>query len=118
MKTPLIFLAASLSFPVCHALGDDGIFVAVGYGGRRMASRDGQTWEHIQQWADKGADDLNNLMGLAFGKGKFVCVGGGGFSRETQGGHILVSTDGIAVSSLSGASGAGKRPRPACSSPR
>ncbi len=96
MKAPLLLLAASLALPVCHASAADGIFVAVGYGGRRMASRDGQTWEHVQQWADKGADDSNNLMGLAFGKGKFVCVGGGGFSRETQGGHILVSTDGVA----------------------
>jgi hypothetical protein len=76
------------------ALAGDGIFVAVGYGGRRMTSRDGQVWENVQQWAEKGGDDANNLMGLAFGKGRFVCVGGGGFSRETQAGHILVSTDG------------------------
>ena len=59
-----------------------------------MSSRDGQTWENIQQWAEKGADDSNNLMGLAYGQGRWVCVGGGGWSKETQAGHILVSTDG------------------------
>lgn len=72
-----------------------GIFVAVGYGGRRMISHDGINWEHVQQWADKGADDWNNLISIAYGKGKFVAVGGGGWSRDTQAGHILVSTDGI-----------------------
>ena len=70
------------------------LFVAVGYGGRRMTSTDGQTWENVQQWADKGADDSNNLISVAYGKGKFICVGGGGWSKETQAGHILASTDG------------------------
>ena len=73
-----------------------GIFVAVGYGGRRMSSRDGIHWENVQQWADKGADDSNNLISLAYGKGKFIAVGGGGWTRETNAGHILVSTDGAA----------------------
>lgn len=68
--------------------------VAVGYGGRRMTSTDGRAWENVQQWADKGADDWNNLISICYGKGKFVCVGGGGWSRDTQAGHILVSTDG------------------------
>lgn len=76
------------------ALAADGVYVAVGYGGRRMTSRDGKTWENVQQWVDEGKDDSNNLMSVAFGQGKFVCVGGGGWSRETQAGHILVSTDG------------------------
>src|SRR5271165_2966513 len=71
-----------------------GIFVAVGYGGRRMSSRDGITWQNVLQWADKGADDSNNLISIAFGKGKFVAVGGGGWSRDSQAGHVLVSTDG------------------------
>jgi hypothetical protein len=86
---PLLLVATAST-----SLGADGLYVAVGYGGRRMTSRDGQTWENVQQWADKGADDWNNLIGLAYGKGKFVCVGGGGWSRDTQAGHILVSTDG------------------------
>lgn len=72
-----------------------GLFVAVGYGGRRMTSRDGVHWENVQQWADKGADDSNNLISLVYGKGKFVAVGGGGWSRESQAGHVLVSTDGV-----------------------
>src|SRR4051812_7673382 len=76
------------------ALAGDGLYVAVGYGGRRMTSRDGKTWENVQQWVDEGKDDSNNLMSIAFGKGKFVCVGGGGWTKETQAGHILVSTDG------------------------
>lgn len=76
------------------AVAADGLYVAVGYGGRRMSSKDGVTWENVQQWSDKSADDANNLMGLAFGKGKWVCVGGGGFAKDSQAGHILVSTDG------------------------
>ncbi|HWE02972.1 MAG TPA: hypothetical protein VG326_11245 [Tepidisphaeraceae bacterium] len=71
-----------------------GVFVAVGYGGRRMSSRDGMTWQNVQQWVDKGEDDSNNLISVVFGKGKFVAVGGGGWSRDTQAGHILISTDG------------------------
>ena len=69
-------------------------WVAVGYGGRRMISTDGLKWEVTAEWAEKGGDDSNNLMGLAYGCGKFVAVGGGGFSKATQGGHILVSIDG------------------------
>ncbi|MGB8169186.1 MAG: hypothetical protein WCF18_16940, partial [Chthoniobacteraceae bacterium] len=91
---PLRLFLAFASLLQC-ASAADGLYLAVGYGGRRMTSRDGQMWENVQQWADKGGDDANNLMGLAFGKGKWVCVGGGGFSKETQAGHILVSTDGV-----------------------
>ncbi len=80
--------------PTTNAAGQ--IFVAVGYGGRRMSSTDGIHWQNVQQWADKGADDSNNLISVAFGQGKFVAVGGGGWTRETQAGHILVSTDGAA----------------------
>jgi len=69
-------------------------WVAVGYGGRRMISHDGVQWEITAEWAEKGGDDSNNLMGLAYGLGKFVAVGGGGFSKDQQGGHILVSKDG------------------------
>jgi hypothetical protein len=93
MKIPLLLSLFAASFAPC-VIAADGVFVAVGYGGRRMTSADGQKWENVQQWAEKGEDDSNNLMGLAYGKGKFVCVGGGGWTRETQAGHILVSTDG------------------------
>jgi hypothetical protein len=93
MKTPLL-ATALLALTSLAAFAGDGFYVAVGYGGRRMTSTDGKTWENVQQWAEEGKDDWNNLMGLAFGKGKFVCVGGGGWSRDTQAGHILISTDG------------------------
>lgn len=83
----LLFFATTLE-------AAESLYVAVGYGGRRMTSRDGQNWENVQQWAEKGADDSNNLMSIAYGKGKFVCVGGGGWSKETQAGHVLVSENG------------------------
>ena len=73
---------------------EQGVYVAVGYGGRRLLSRDGSTWEITAEWAENGGDDNNNLMGLAFGKGKFVAVGGGGGSKDGKGGRILVSSDG------------------------
>jgi hypothetical protein len=76
---------------LCHAADT---WVAVGYGGRRMISNDGLKWEITAEWAEKGGDDSNNLMGLVYGLGKFVAVGGGGFSKDKQGGHILVSKDG------------------------
>lgn len=69
-------------------------WVAVGYGGRRMISTDGLTWTVTAEWAENGGDDSNNLMSVAYGKGKYVAVGGGGFARDKQAGHILVSTDG------------------------
>ncbi|HEX8915622.1 MAG TPA: hypothetical protein VF796_24930 [Humisphaera sp.] len=94
-------LAAAASAPLAGLLRQtlaapaaQGVYVAVGYGGRRMMSRDGLAWDAVQQWTDKNADDSNNLISVAFGKGKFVAVGGGGFSKETQAGHVLVSADG------------------------
>ena len=71
-----------------------GTFVAVGYGGRRMSSTDGIHWENVQQWEEKGGDNSNNLISIAYGNGLFVAVGGGGWSRDSQAGHILVSSDG------------------------
>jgi hypothetical protein len=54
-----------------------GLFVAVGYGGRRASSHDGVTWEHDQELAPNGGDDWTLLCDVAFGKGVFVAVGGG-----------------------------------------
>lgn len=68
-------------------------WVAVGYGGRRMVSTDGQKWEITAEWAQPGADDGNNLMSAVFADGKFVAVGGGG-GGPSAAGHILVSKDG------------------------
>lgn len=88
-------LVTARGWPVNDALAaEGGVYVAVGYGGRRMSSRDGVTWENLVEWAGSGGDDSNNLMSVAFGAGKFVAVGGGGWNRETQAGHILVSPDG------------------------
>ncbi len=69
------------------------IFLAVGYGGRRMISTDGINWEITAEWAQPGGDDGNNLMSAAFAQDKFVVVGGGG-GGNTGAGHILVSKDG------------------------
>jgi len=53
-----------------------GTWVAVGYGGRRLVSTDGKTWEQTAQWVENGGDDDNLLRGLTYGNGKFVAVGG------------------------------------------
>jgi hypothetical protein len=74
-------------------LGAEGTWVAVGYGGRRMISTDGQTWTITAEWSQPGGDDSNNLMSAVYAQEKFVVVGGGG-GGKTGGGHILVSTDG------------------------
>ena len=82
--------------PAAPTAAPAGIFVAVGYGGRRMSSRDGSHWENVQQWDNKSADDSNNLISIAYGNGKFVVAGGGSPLKDNPrvGGHILVSTDG------------------------
>ena len=64
------------------------VFVAVGYGGRRMISLDGIKWEITAEWKENGGDDANNLMSIAFARDKFVVVGG------FVPGRILVSSDG------------------------
>src|SRR5882757_4237199 len=66
-----------------------GLFVAVGYGGRRITSRDGVTWENDQRWSDEAKDNDDVLFDVAFGAGRFVAVGGG-----AQTGHILSTRDG------------------------
>jgi hypothetical protein len=89
----LLALVANSPHPAGAADEDQGVWVAVGYGGRRMVSTDGKKWEITAEWAQPGGDDSNNLMGLVFAQGKFVAVGGGG-AGKTGGGHILVSRDG------------------------
>ncbi len=68
---------------------ESGLFVAVGYGGRRISSHDGFAWENDQRWSDVAADDDNVLFNVAFGAGKFVAVGGG-----AKIGRILTTRDG------------------------
>jgi len=86
-------LALLLALPVLQAFGAE-TWVGVGYGGRRIVSHDGLNWAITAEWAPAGKDDSNNLMSAAFGAGRFVVVGGGGWSKDTQAGHILTSNDG------------------------
>ncbi len=77
------------------ATADDGVFVGVGYGGRRIVSTDGKAWTIAAEWAEKGGDDSDNLLSVVFAQGKFVAVGGGTPKRDKAvGGHVLVSKDG------------------------
>jgi hypothetical protein len=56
--------------------GGLGVFVAVGYGGRRVRSvDDGRTWIDDQWLVAQGGDDLYLLRAVAFGGGQFVAVG-------------------------------------------
>ncbi len=89
----LALLVACLVLPEAQAADapatqPNQLFVAVGYGGRRMSSHDGLHWENDVQWSDKAADDDNVLFNVAFGQGKFIAVGGAGV------GHILMTRDG------------------------
>ena len=68
---------------------DGGLFVAVGYGGRRITSRDGISWENDQRWSNEAKDNDEVLFDVAFGAGRFIAVGGG-----SQTGHILSTRDG------------------------
>src|SRR6478609_2757018 len=87
----LIFLLAALAIITPVRAAD--LWLAVGYGGRRMISTDGKTWEITAEWAQPGADDSNNLMSAVWARNQFVVVGGGG-GGPTSAGHILVSKDG------------------------
>lgn len=98
VKLPLlVFLcfALVLSILVSVTNASDGLFVAVGYGGRRISSTDGAHWENDQRWSDESKDDDNVLFNIAFGFDRFIAVGGG-----ARVGHILSSQDGITWKSL------------------
>jgi hypothetical protein len=88
MRRLAFFLTLLLVLP---AMAEDpkGLFVAVGYGGRRMSSRDGRTWENEVRWSEVEADDDNVLFNVAFGLGRFVAVGGG-----AKRGRIVTTKDG------------------------
>jgi hypothetical protein len=75
--------------------GENGLFVAVGYGGRRITSRDGLSWENDQCWNDEAKDNDDVLFNVAFGAGRFIAVGGG-----AKTGHILSTRDGREWTSL------------------
>ncbi len=96
----LVALLAFLATLPAFAEDRSGLFVAVGYGGRRITSRDGVTWENDQRWSDVAADDDNVLFNIAFGAGKFIAVGGG-----AKTGHLLATLDGKSWRSLQGVKG-------------
>lgn len=53
-----------------------GVFVAVGYGGRRVRSTDdGLTWTDDVSLVPQGGDDDNLLRTIVYGDGKFVALG-------------------------------------------
>lgn len=53
-----------------------GVFVAVGYGGRRVRSTDdGVTWTDDVSLVPQGGDDDNLLRTIVYGDGKFVALG-------------------------------------------
>jgi hypothetical protein len=81
-------LALFLSVPL-RAAEPQEIFVAVGYGGRRISSTDGMTWQNDQRWSDEAKDDDNVLFNISYGLGRFIAVGGGASI-----GHLLSSSDG------------------------
>lgn len=83
---PGALLALTVS-AACAA--DTGLFVAVGYGGRRITSRDGVSWENDQRWSEEAKDNDDVLFNVAFGAGRFIAVGGG-----AQTGHLLATQDG------------------------
>lgn len=92
---------STLQFLLIFALGfpgtgnADGLFVAVGYGGRRMSSRDGVVWENDRRWSDEAKDNDDVLFDVAFGFERFIAVGGGAAV-----GHILSTKDGAAWTEL------------------
>jgi hypothetical protein len=56
--------------------GPSGVFVAVGYGGRRVRSiDDGRTWTDDQQLVANGGDDNMLLRTITWGNGMFVALG-------------------------------------------
>ncbi len=58
-------LASLLLLNTSHA---DELWLAVGYGGRRMISTDGKNWKVTAEWAQPGGDDGHNLMSAVYWK--------------------------------------------------
>jgi hypothetical protein len=92
-------LALPLVLPLSSLLAAEepprtGVYVAVGYGGRRLRSTDGIHWDMTAEWDARGGDNRDNLISVAFGNGTFVAVGGGVTDKNGPGGRILTSPDG------------------------
>lgn len=60
---------------VAEVAPKEGLFVAVGYGGRRAISKDGITWTNDVADVPKGGDDEYLLRDVGYGAGSFVSVG-------------------------------------------
>ena len=88
MRGTVLAVLLALSMGEVRA-GEAGLFVAVGYGGRRIISHDGFSWENDQRWSDEAKDNDDVLFNVAFGAGCFIAVGGG-----SQVGHIISTRDG------------------------
>jgi hypothetical protein len=63
------------------------VLVVVGYGQRRLSTRDGTTWNLLEK-TPNGGDDNDLFRGVTFANGRFVAVGGSSVSLT------MVSTDG------------------------
>ena len=87
-------LALQLSSCLRAAPPTIGVYVAVGYGGRRLHSTDGVNWDIAAEWTTNGRDNRDNLISVAYGNGTFVAVGGGVTDTNGPGGRILTSADG------------------------
>jgi len=95
MRLLLVLVLVIAAWGPLVAADPPGIYVGVGYGGRRIVSHDGKEWEIAAEWAAMGGDDSDNLMGLVYARGLFVASGGGTPKRDKAvGGHILVSRNG------------------------
>jgi hypothetical protein len=70
---------------VADAPAAPGVFVAVGYGARRLRSTDGMTWTNDVSSEANGGDDPYLLRGVAYGGHQFVAVGW----------RVMTSPDGI-----------------------
>ena len=67
------------------------VFVAVGYGTRRIVSCDfGLTWKNDVEDVASGGDDATLPRGLGAGEGKFVAAVGGGGAQK-----LLMTEDGV-----------------------
>jgi|GEM_PF-6063260 hypothetical protein len=94
---PLLHAAqpsAAGAAPADKPVPGQGVFVAVGYGGFRGWSIDGQNWT-AERWSDKNADDCNVIFTLVYRAGVFYAAGGGGGGPfGPPKGFILRSVDG------------------------
>src|SRR5215470_3693859 len=54
---PINHSVFSFLFALVVTASAEPLWVGVGYGGRRISSKDGQIWENDQRWSDEAKDD-------------------------------------------------------------